>query len=47
MYTVKGIISGSVETKWVASLMVLLNLGLGALGVMIVGFLLHIGWNWL
>lgn len=47
MYTFKGILNGTVETKWVATIMVLLNLGLAAFGVMIVGFLLHIGWNWI
>lgn len=46
MYNIKGVISASGVSGPVAILLFLLNLGLGVLGIMIIGALLHIGWNW-
>ncbi|WXW92505.1 membrane protein [Streptomyces phage Enygma] len=47
MYNVKGVINVSNVSGPTAFILFLLNMGLGALGIMIVGLLLHIGWNWI
>ncbi|AXH66762.1 hypothetical protein SEA_STARPLATINUM_283 [Streptomyces phage StarPlatinum] len=47
MYNVKGVISVEGVSGFVAALLMLVNLGLGVLGIMIFGALLHIGWNWI
>lgn len=47
MYNVKGPITASNVNGPTAVLLFLVNAGLSALGIMIVGALLHIGWNWI
>ncbi|AXH67211.1 hypothetical protein SEA_WOFFORD_271 [Streptomyces phage Wofford] len=47
MYNVKGVINVEGVSGPVAALLMLVNLGLGVLGIMILGALLHIGWNWI
>jgi len=46
MYNVKGVINADRVSGPVALVLTLLNLGLGAFGIMIIGALLHMGWNW-
>ncbi|QGH79787.1 hypothetical protein SEA_BORDEAUX_271 [Streptomyces phage Bordeaux] len=47
MYNVKGVINVSNVSGPAAAILMLVNLGLGVLGIMIFGALLHIGWNWI
>lgn len=45
MYNVKGFVSGTVETAFGVFLLMILNLSITVLAAIILGTLLHIGWN--
>lgn len=47
MYTAKGPISITTESAALMVFVFLINLGLVALAIMVIGWLLHIGWNWI
>ncbi|QFP97330.1 hypothetical protein SEA_ICHABODCRANE_266 [Streptomyces phage IchabodCrane] len=47
MYNVKGPITASNVTGPMAVLLFLLNAGISVFLIMLVGFFLHIGWNWI
>lgn len=47
MYNVKGVVSFSTESRLIVFLACLFNIGFSAFMIMVVGWLFHIGWNWI
>ncbi|AYB70854.1 hypothetical protein SEA_YABOI_276 [Streptomyces phage Yaboi] len=47
MYNIKGPITASNVNGPTAVLLFLVNIGITAFLIMVIGALLHIGWNWI